>query len=123
MQTIPTQYLVNAARVCVRMPSTGNMWFFVEPSTTVQEFKKLCKSEDTLVSQIDVLDEQGSSNETQPIYDLLEKKQALYLRLNNITYQFATQQVGNGLAITETEPYYKQCMNLGLTSLSSNTIS
>ena len=36
---IPTEYLVNAARVCLRMPEHGDTWFYVEPNTTVAEFK------------------------------------------------------------------------------------
>jgi hypothetical protein len=36
---IPTQYLVNAARVCLRMPEQGDTWFFIEPSTTISDFK------------------------------------------------------------------------------------
>jgi hypothetical protein len=32
---IPTEYLVSAARVCLRMPTHGDTWFFVSPTTTV----------------------------------------------------------------------------------------
>jgi hypothetical protein len=39
--TVQTQYLVNAARVCIRMPTNGDIWFFVEPKTTVGDFKNL----------------------------------------------------------------------------------
>jgi hypothetical protein len=50
------------------MPSNGDMWFFVEPHTTIQEFKTQCKSEDTEISQIDVMLENGFANETDLIY-------------------------------------------------------
>jgi len=70
-----------------------------------------------------VTNEKGLAIETQTIYELLEKKTPLYLRLNNITYQFDTVAHSNTLQIKETETYYKKCMDLGLTSLSSNTIA
>lgn len=45
------------------------------------------------------------------------------MKLNNITYQFDTQTSEKSLSIGETEPYYKKCLNSGLTSLSANTVS
>lgn len=62
------------------------MWFFVEPHTTIHEFKTQCQSEDLQISQIDVMVENGFANESDSIYKHLEAKAPLWLRLNNITY-------------------------------------
>lgn len=97
-QLIPTQYLVNAARVCVRMPTHGDTWFFIEPTTTVHAFKSQAKQEDTQIIAIDVMDSKGSVNDQKPMLQLLESSQML-LRLNNISYEFGTN-LDNNLTLT-----------------------
>jgi len=47
----------------------------------------------------------------------------LFLKLNNITYEFANQSNENSLKIEETEHYFNKCREQGLTSLSSNTVA
>ena len=44
---IKTEYLVSSTKVLLRMPSVGQMWFFIKPETTVDEFKQAIKDEDT----------------------------------------------------------------------------
>jgi hypothetical protein len=41
------------------MPQNGDTWFYVEPNTTVSEFKQSCKAEDAELAQIDVLTKDG----------------------------------------------------------------
>lgn len=85
------------------MPEHGDTWFYVEPNTTVAEFKQSCQAEDAKLSQIDVLIKDGFAQETEPIYKYLESKQPLYLRLNNITYEFDSQLTAASMQLTESE--------------------
>ena len=83
---IPTEYLVSAARVCLRMPTHGDTWFFVSPTTTVTQFKNACLQEDTQLESIDVFLNNEPVNANEKVYDLLEKREPLQLRLGQITY-------------------------------------
>ena len=74
---IPTEYLVSAARVCLRMPTHGDTWFFVQPSTTVTEFKKACLQEDNQLDGVDILLNNKSVSEDHKMYELLEKREPL----------------------------------------------
>lgn len=128
IQTVPTQYLVNAAKVCISMPTNGDMWFFVEPKTTVGEFKNLLLQEDAQVSSIIVLKDNGQSSDQESLYQLFENGEPLFLKLNNITYQFNTSKQAESattasLEVGSIDKYYKQCSDLGLTSISATTIS
>lgn len=126
--TVQTQYLVNAARVCIRMPTNGDIWFFVEPKTTVGDFKNLLVQEDTQISTIDLLKSNGQTSDSESLYELFEKGEPLFVKLNNITYQFNTSkkedaETKGSLQVGSVDKYYKQCSDLGLTSISATTIS
>jgi len=73
-QMIDTQYMINCARVCIRMPSFGDMWFFIDEKTTVQDLSTLCKREDALVSTIEILKEGGAVQITDNLYNLLQAR-------------------------------------------------
>lgn len=88
----------------------GDTWFFIENSTTTSEFKKLCQQEDAKIDDIDVLEEKGSLGADVNLYNLLEQKKALYLRINNTTYLFDTQLESNSIAVKETEKFYNKCL-------------
>ena len=88
----------------------GDTWFFIENSTTTSEFKKLCQQEDAKIDDIDVLEEKGSLGTDVNLYNLLEQKKALYLRINNTTYLFDTQLESNSIAVKETEKFYNKCL-------------
>ncbi len=87
---IPTEYLVSAARVCLRMPTHGDTWFFVSPTTTVTQFKSACLQEDTQLDSIDVFLNNEPVAADEKVYNLLERREPLQLRLGQITYQFDT---------------------------------
>ena len=36
---VPTEYMINTARVKLSLPAKGNCWFFVDPALRVSEFK------------------------------------------------------------------------------------
>lgn len=120
---LPTQFLVNSARVCVRMPVMGDTWFFIENSTTTSEFKKLCQQEDNKIENIDILEEKGALGADVNLFNLLEQKKALYLRINNTTYKFDTQLETNCISIKETDKFYNKCLQSNLPNISANTIA
>lgn len=60
---IPTEYLVSTAKVCVQMPTQGDTWFFLDPSTTVTQFKNACLQEDTQLGNVEVLAASGNVGE------------------------------------------------------------
>lgn len=45
------------------MPTLGDTWFFIEPTTTVLAFKQQAKQEDTQIAAIEVFDEKGTLND------------------------------------------------------------
>jgi hypothetical protein len=82
---IRTEYLLNTSRVLLRMPQTGQMWFFVDKAMNVQSFKEMVAKQDT---QIDNIEVRGSvadpvSDESN-IYELLTSRKPLFLTLNGI---------------------------------------
>jgi len=92
-QMIETQYMVNMARVCVRMPSVGDMWFFVDKQMKVAQFKNMCKQEDTQISKVEVLHQDKTLNEEDSLFNLLNSRNPLFLTLNDITYKFDTEDI------------------------------
>ena len=71
---IETQYMINCARVCIRMPSFGDMWFFIDEKTTAEGLATLCKKEDKLISTIEILKEGGQVKNTDNVFDLLHAR-------------------------------------------------
>jgi len=71
---IETQYMINCARVCIRMPSFGDMWFFIDEKTTAEGLATLFKKEDKLISTIEILKEGGPVKNTDNVFDLLHAR-------------------------------------------------
>lgn len=116
--------MLNSARVCVRMPSHGQVWFFIEPTTTVQEFKVLCKAEDSAIDEIDITDGKGLINNSDSLYKHLHSRVPLNLRINNIQYSFDTAETTPSTPTeTATDREYNKLKKAGLSYCASNTLS
>ena len=120
---VQTEYMVSAARVCLHMPSQGDTWFFVDPKTTIGDFTKSCLQEDTQLSSVEVLTATGTLANDSKVYELLEQREPLYLRMNNITYQFDTVAKNESVDVVTESSYYQKCIDAGLNIVQANTIA
>ena len=119
---INTQYLINTAQIKISLPEKGETVFFVSPETSVQDFKQKCQDEDSCISKVEILrgnsTEPVADEETVSLYDLLKVRDIpLYLKLNNILYQFQTQRMNQSqkqLQINEISNWYSYCQDLGM---------
>ena len=124
---IHTEYLVNNARVLLRMPTNGQVWFFIDKSMTIAMFKDKCRKEDPLIKNVEVRGTgKNAVSDDCNIFELLTKRTPLFLDLNNIQYQFDTQDTTpaeKSIQITENNPFVKHCADAGLGPLQTNTVS
>ncbi len=75
-----------------------------------------------------MLKDNGQSSDQESLYKLFENGEPLFLKLNNIAYKFNTSKQAEtattaSLEVGSIDKYYKQCSDLGLTSISATTIS
>ena len=118
--------MINCARVCIRMPSFGDMWFFIDEKTTTQDLKTQCQKEDTLISTIEILKEGGAVKNSDIVYNLLQTRQPLFLMVNNIRYQFDTADPTPPelqIQVTDKNPFFVKSVENKMTNLQANTVS
>ena len=127
--TVPLQYTVDMARVKVCLPQHGNCWFFINPNDTVSNFVEAVCNEDSKVKSLEILSGPDSApkavKKTLPLYKVLNDRDTpVYLRLNNMLYQFANARVGEDkVDLTEQSQWFNQCKQAGLANMHSTTIA
>ena len=127
MFKILTRYQLDTARVKISLPLVGDCWFFIGPEETVESFKEKCTQEDSGIETIKVLrsGKQTECSTSTNLYEALQDiKEPLYLKLNNITYQFDTQKGPVSFNASSQKSVVKdQLTKAGLGSIHGSTLS
>lgn len=83
---VKVEYTLNSARLRVDLPNSGYCWFFIDKTTTCNEFLTNCKQEDDSITTVAL---EGKPTE-KPLFDLLEEGGVLKLKIDDIHHKVET---------------------------------